>query len=275
MTVTLHAHQHRIDYLVGAERFASYLPSAPMPGFSALFAPEYRPMTLPDSATGLSVWFEHSDINGTAFTADTTSVVEQPRGQIVTTDFIVRRASYSVGFQHMCDWIATNRKKVLTDVRTARVSHGPGEGRILDLRIDLKATASAPVVFGSCDHALLCLRLAGAFTAAHSQIRNSEGQFGLEGIDGQSATWCGCIGVIKGETVGMVVLEHPANAGYPSVWSACPDGLISPSPFVRHAFTLAPGSVMTLQYRLLVHRGYVEHGWATARQNDYVRDVPG
>jgi hypothetical protein len=71
--------------------------------------------------------------------------------------------------------------------------------------------------------------------------------------------------------VGFALLEHPDNPWYPSPWLCREDGLLSPSPFAWRKLDLEPGAVLTLQYRLIVHSGYVEAGWVRERQADWLR----
>jgi hypothetical protein len=100
-------------------------------------------------------------------------------------------------------------------------------------------------------------------------MRNSEGDYGVEAIHTRSASWCASMGVVQGETVGIAVLDHPHNPWYPSTWVASEEGLLSPGPSPWRTTPLEPGRSLSLRYRLIVHRGYVEAGWAQARLQEW------
>lgn len=282
--VTLLTAKNRVEFLVRGERFATYrYDEGRTPGFTALYASAERAVTQP-AANDLALWLAHGNVNGIAFGTEspeqTENLEDSVNGTIVSLEMLTRRSAYSVGFQHECGWLAPNGKQILTDTRTVRVTPGPSEGAILDIQIALQAHIETPVLFGRSDSAFLSIRAASALTSADSfamgagQLRNSLGAYGAEEVHGRMAKWCACVGVVRNETVGFAFLEHPGNPFFPSPWVARPDGVLSPSPFAWRSFKLAAGENLTLRYRLLVHVGYVNQGWADARLTDFARENP-
>ena len=116
MSVTLQTAPNRIEFLVYGQRFASYCYGGALPGFVGLLAPEGRPLTQPDTTTGLTLWIGHGDVNGIAFGAPEQSGVTSEAdgslnvGQILTTEMLARRGSQSVGFQQECAWTAPDKQ---------------------------------------------------------------------------------------------------------------------------------------------------------------------
>ncbi len=290
----------RVEIFVRGERFAAYRHGEGVtPGFTTLYAPGERALTQP-APNGLGLWLMHGNVNGVAFGGETdkekrgqreeeteedknkqqaaSSRQLLPVGQIVTDDLMVRRGTYSVGFQHECGWILPDGERILTTVCTTRVLPGPSEGVILDVEVCLQAPDNKAVTLGRADDALLCIRAASGlysvepFAMGAGQTRNSLGEYGTTQVEGRAARWCACVGVVNGETCGFAFLEHPANLAFPSPWIARPDGVLSPSPFGWRTKTLAPGEALRLRYRLLTHLGYVNQGWADARLTDYARE---
>jgi len=266
--VGLQTAQDRIDLLVRGEMFASYRYGLEgLPGFTALYAPDYRPVTRPEG--GLALWIGHGDVNGVAFLPQ----AEAGDGQIVPVTTTARRGSVTVGFQQKCEWRDPEGQVLLRDQRTVRALTGPGDGRILDIEARFTAPLSGPVEFGRTREGLIAVRAASAlFAEGLGQVRNNLGDYGPEAVDGSGAAWCACVGVVQGMTVGFAWLDHPHNPWHPPTWHSRADGLLSPAPFGRHGLRLEPGESFTLRYRLHIHEGYVNAGWPDARLEDYVRE---
>jgi hypothetical protein len=288
--VTLLTAKNRVEFFARGERFATYRYEEGLtPGFIALYAPAERLITR-TAENGLALWLGHDNVNGLTFGTEGSeptgsldrveNSANSANGAIVSLEMLTRRSAYSVGFQHKCDWLAPDGKRILTDMRTVRVTPGPSGGAVLDIQIVLQAPVDTPVVFGHSESAFLSVRAASALTSVDAlamgagQLRNSLGAYGTENVHSRMAKWCACVGVVRSETVGFAFLEHPGNLFSPSPWVARPDGVLSPSPFAWRSYRLEAGERLTLRYRLLVHVGYVNQGWADARLADFVRENP-
>ncbi|HZP85051.1 MAG TPA: DUF6807 family protein [Chthonomonadaceae bacterium] len=275
MSVTLQTRPGRLDFFVRGEQFATYrYDEAGAPGFSALLAAGGRAITPPEEETdGPALCLAHGSVNGVAFPAapvSTEAAQNVPTGRIVTTEMVARRGAYSVGFRQTCAWIGPEGMPMLTDVRTARIAPGPGDGRILDLALQLRAPEDRPVTLGRTETALLLLRLATPLCpSGGGQLRNSVGDYGPAQMHGRSAAWCAGVGVVRGETIGFALLDHPDNPWHPSPWLVLENGTLSPSPFAWRTQELPPGGALSLRYRLHVYSGYVEAGWADARLAEF------
>jgi hypothetical protein len=281
VSVQLQTDSNRLDFLVRNERFTSYLPTATVPGFTALLAPGGRTVTRALGEHGLSLLVAHGNVNGVAFgnnglplsveeeESDTRAAV----GRIVSEQMTARRGSQAAGFRQVCAWLSPSDTVLLHETRLARLFPGPGESRILDLTLYFHAPEDTVVTLGRTQRPFLALGVAAPLWTGGGQARNSRDDYGLEALHGQPADWCACVGVVQGETVGFALLDHPENPGHPPAWIATADGLLSPSPFLRQAFEIAPHQTLPWRYRILVHRGYVDKGWADARLSDFVKDT--
>jgi hypothetical protein len=266
--VGLQTVQHRIDLLVRGERFASYrYGPEELPGFTALYAPGERPVTREDG--GPAFWIGHEDVNGVSFSP----WHEAGDGQIVPVETTARRGGLTVGFQQRCEWRNTEGHVLLKDRRTVRALPGPGDGRILDLELRLTAPLFSAVEFGRTRMGFVAARANGAmFAEGLGQVRNSRGDYGPEAVDGSGATWCACVAVVDGLTVGFAWLDHPANPWHPPSWRCSAEGVLSPVPLGGRSLQLEPGQSLTLRYRLHIHEGYVNAGWPDARLEDYAKE---
>ena len=254
-----------VELFVRGERAAGYLHDASTPGLLPLYATERRAVTQSYFENGVSVWIGHSDLGGFAF-GEKSGV---SLGRYRTQDVIARRGSQSVGVQHTCGCFTPEERCLMTEVRTLRIQPGPASGTILDIRLELKAPETQAVKLPRSDRGLLRIQLASAFGAATSTIRNSAGDYGRD-LDQRSAAWCGCVGVLNAETVGLVILDHPSNPAHPPVWNLDASGTLEINPHYWQDTQIAPRASVEFRYRLLIHAGYVEQGWADLRMREFV-----
>jgi len=92
---------------------------------------------------------------------------------------------------------------------------------------------------------------------------NYRNDTGLEGggVWGTRSSWMKLSGNIDGETVSLIIIDHPGNQGYPTHWHARGYGLfaanpLGPSIFDKESqplnFTLKQNESVTFKYRLVV-----------------------
>ena len=260
----LETRRESIELFVREERAARYLHDAPVPGLMSLFAAERRAVTHPFFEDGVSVWIGHSDLEGCVFGEKDSDRAGLCRSEGV----IARRGSQSVGLQHTCGCFTPDGRRLLTEVRTLRVQSGPAAGTILDLRLELRAPEQHAMTLVRSERGLLRMRLASAFVSSSGTVRSSEGDYGAE-VNRRSAAWCGCVGVVLAETVGLVILDHPTNPSHPPVWNIDPSGTLEINPHAWQDTVIAAGQSVEFRYRLLTHSGYVEQGWADLRMREF------
>ena len=96
------------------------------------------------------------------------------------------------------------------------------------------------------------------------KIINSKGQIDGE-TWGKAADWVDCHGLLDGQTVGIAILNHPKSFRYPTYWHVRTYGLFAANPFgVKDftkdkasdgSYTIKPGEQISLNYRVLFHKG--------------------
>ena len=142
----------------------------------------------------------------------------------------------------------------------------------MDLTLRLRAPDDRPILPGRTEFSLLRMRAAAAlFPSGGGQIRSSSDGDGVEAIHGQSAAWCAATGVVRGETVGFVLLDHPANLWHPPLWVCRSDGTLAPSPLWGRTLSISRQEPLLLRYRVHTHLGYVEPAWAAERLAEFAR----
>ncbi len=253
-----------IDLFVREERVARYRHDALAPGLMALYGSERRAVTQPYFEDGISLWIGHSDLEGFDFGEK----LSDHAGDYRSCGVVARRGSQSVGLQHTCACLAPDGRRLLTEVRTLRIQPGPSHGTLLDIHLELRAPRERAVVLPRSDRGLLRIQLASAFVSSGGTIRNSAGAYGSE-LDRRTADWCGCIGVVCAETVGIVILDHPTNPAHPPLWNLDPTGTLEVNPHSWQETIIAAATSVEFRYRLLIHSGYVDQGWADLRMREF------
>lgn len=270
MDVTLIPSQNQADFFCRRERCATYRHSETVSGFASLRLPDESSLTEPDDFSGMALWVEHGNVNGFSFSAKNRD--SRTAGEIRSAQFTARRGSQSAGFQQELFWQAPNGEILLEEERTVRIEPGPCQGSVIDLTIKLRNVSQISVIFGKTLESFVRLRVAPSLRPeGGGLIRNSFGDYAPNGLEGRSARWCSAVGVVKGTTVGIVFLEHPRNPWNPSPWSLSLAGVLSPTPFPWREHTLKPKDTLTLSYRIMLHQGYVDAGWATERLAEFAR----
>ena len=269
MEVSLRTARNRVDFFCRREECASYRYDGAFSGFRALFSGDTKSVTSQDESTQLGLWVEHGALNGYDFSPLPTSKAE--KGAIETEELTARRGSHSSGFSHILSWNSPQSVPLLRETRVVRVSPSPCEGNSIEIAFEFENQHSGKLCFGATDRSFLRLKLASALTpSGGGQIRDSLGNYYEKSFEERNARWVSAIGVVGGETCGIVMLDHPGNLWFPSPWNLTQEGVLSPTPFLSRELTLEPGEKLALKYRLLIHRGYVDAGWATERLNEWV-----
>jgi hypothetical protein len=253
-----------VEFFVREERVVRYLPGGQNPGLSTLRTSERRAVMHSHFEDSVALWIGYADLGGWEFGEDTVDAPGVTRSQGV----IARRGSHSVGLQHSCDRYTPDGQLLLREVRTLRVQAGPADGTSLELQLELRAPADRTVTLKRSDRGLLRMRLASAFLSSSGTIRNSAGDYGVD-VDRRSAAWCGCVGVVQAETIGLVILDHPTNPAHPPAWNLDASGVLEINPHAWQDTVIAAGASIEFRYRLLTHAGYVEQGWADRRLQEF------
>lgn len=120
-------------------------------------------------------------------------------------------------------------------------------------------TANHPVVFTDNKEGVFGLRL------PHQNVKyiNSNG-LNDDAVWGKSAAWCMMHEQIKGDSISVVMMDHPYNETFPTRWHARGYGLFAANPMGSRVFdaqaslykrSLKPGESISLRFRVVVASG--------------------
>lgn len=207
-----------------------------------------------------SLWFTHGKVNGISFWD------EMPgHGKTVHKELVSASSGPQAKIVTKNDWIGPDGKKVCEDTRT--ISFGvEGEMRWIDYAIEMVAS-EGELTFGDTKEGSFGIRVAESMKGdkpGDGRILNSAGD--KDGAAwGKRAAWVDYVGTVQGETVGVLILNHPSSFRYPTYWHVRTYGLFAANPFGIHDFTagkepsgevkLATGEKLFCRYRVLLHSG--------------------
>jgi hypothetical protein len=224
-----------------------------------------------------SFWFDHGNVNGIDFWAETS----KEQGKQVQTD-VVKVEGGKVGtLVTKNDWLGPDKTRLLSDVRTVRF-HGDKESRQIDFDVTVTAVQDQ-VTFGDTKEGSFGLRIAESMRVDRKtggKIISSEG---LEDDKawGKPAAWVDYYGPVQGETLGIAILNHPSSFRYPTHWHVRTYGLFAANPWGLHDFTngkeksdytMKKGDSFTLRYRVIFHKGTEKDGKIADAFTSYIKE---
>ncbi len=206
-----------------------------------------------------SCWFTHGRVNGVDFWSETTGhgTVRETEQRVVVQGPVLAR------LRTRDDWIAPDGKLVCRDRRNVTF-HRTREVRIIDFECAIEAS-SGPVTFGDTKEGMFGLRIASSMDVNKKnggKITNAEGVTDLAAW-GKSSPWVDYVGPVKGQTVGIAILNHPGSFRFPTTWHVRDYGLFAANPFgwkdfgrsERGDYTLPAGETLRFAYRVILHKG--------------------
>ena len=213
------------------------------------------------------IWFGHENVNGSDFW---NSYTAKNRGKITlvkVNDLKSGKASGSLAAKFQ--WAVADGTPVLTESRVMTFYDQPNL-RMIDF--DITLTAIDKVKFGDAKDGTFGMRLRPVLQEdkGTGHIVNADNLAGEKAAWGKPSNWCDYSGDIKGEKVGVAILDHPENPGHPVRWHVRAYGLFAANPFagglagftddksVDGSKTLEPGQSFRFRYRVIVHPGDVK-----------------
>jgi hypothetical protein len=204
------------------------------------------------------LWYAHGDINSVDFWRD---LGPEKTGRMVPQS----KPKFSGDTITVVTDLVTPEKKVLGSVMEEfRISRS-GANNVVDACISVRADRGIPLKMGDTEEGAFGLRLADEFREERGvAMNNSAGDSGRK-IWGKRAKWVDYSTTIKGEKLGVVVLDHPGNPKHPTYWHARHYSLCSINPFGERDFTrdktrdgsmsIPAGGTLDFRYRVVIHPG--------------------
>jgi hypothetical protein len=295
-----------IDFLVSRELVARYNKGSDVvkPYLWPLYGPHGEPMTrawpmekaTPGESTDhvhqKSVWFCHGDV-----IPEGLPLKNKPRGVDGVDFWSEGKAHGGIVCTHVGEpehdkdharietrneWRTADGVKILDEVGVIHF-YEFGDARMFVFDINLHASVR-PIIFGDTKEGSFGVRVNDQIREAkgNGKIENADGKVGERACWGQQSAWCDYSGAIAGKTVGLAILDHPANP-YPACWHSRGYGLMAANPFGRaksgfpamkgktSLVRLAQGEYLRLRYGLLVHLGNAKEGRVTEYFERFVR----
>jgi hypothetical protein len=210
-----------------------------------------------------SFWFDHGNVNGFDFWAETLATSAKQGKQVHTE--LVKAESGKIGtLVTKTDWVGPDGAKVCTDVRTLRFG-GDADSRWIDFDVTVTAAADQ-VTFGDTKEGSFGLRIAESMRVDRKMGGKIVTSEGLEDDKawGQPAAWVDYYGPLQGEQLGIAILNHPSSFRYPTHWHVRTYGLFAANPWglgdftagkQKSDYTMKKGESFTLRYRVIFHKG--------------------
>ncbi len=224
-----------------------------------------------------SFWFDHGDVNGVSFWAESDG-----HGQIDHLEFLTLTGGDQAVIATRNAWRAPNGDVFCEDQRTL-VFGADADVRWIDFRVTVTAVQER-VVFGDTKEGSFGLRLASSLPVdeeAGGRIVNSEGLTNGQAW-GKRAAWVDYSGPVDGELVGVAILNHPHSFRYPTYWHVREYGLFAANPFGLREFLGTPdadgalelkaGESFSLYYRVILHAGDYQAARIAERFDRYARE---
>jgi hypothetical protein len=225
------------------------------------------------------LFYGHGDVNGYNYWAiqnvpTAPSKADATMGRIVLKNVASVKSGKESGTVDVAlTWLKPDGKPLLTETRRMTFYAHP-ELRIIDFDFDF--TAIDKVVFRDTKEGTFAMRMATALEEPAAKAKpdgamrtgkllNAQGVEGEANVWGKRSEWVDYSGVLDGEKVGVVMMDHPGNPRHPTYWHSRGYGLHSINPFGLHDFlndpkqdgslTVEPGNHVRFRYRVVVHPG--------------------
>ncbi|MEZ4964191.1 MAG: PmoA family protein [Saprospiraceae bacterium] len=248
-----------------------------------------RPGERVDHPHHYGLWFNHGDVNGIDFWNNSDAIPAARRdhyGAILHRNVAVMQDGDPGVLSVEKDWVMPSGDTILHE-RTVYSFSGSEHLRQIDHFTTLTATGQE-VMFQDSKEGMFALRVARSLEqpsdepvlltdstlqpAAKKRIDradvtglylNSEGAEG-DAVWGKRARWVKLSGILHGDSVAVVILDHPNNPNHPPHWMARGYGLFGVNPFGSKVysegretldFTLQPGESVSFRHRVMIFDG--------------------
>jgi Methane oxygenase PmoA len=293
--------EHRVRVTVEGKPFTSliYPDSLEKPVLFPLYAPDGQIITRgfplaprnqepTDHPHHIGLWFTYENVNGFDFWNNSYAIPSDKKNRYgwIRVDSILEIKSGKTGtLAYSARWEDQQKNILLRETTSYRfISYE--HMRIIDRTTVL--TAVQDIRFADAKDGLLGLRVARELelpSAQPKQFTDDKGNrttvegnamggvtgnyltsTGKEGDSawGTRARWCLLYGKMQADSIGIVIIDHPSNPGFPTYWHARGYGLFAANPLGQQIFSngkeqlnfaLKKGSSATFRYRIILASG--------------------
>jgi hypothetical protein len=293
---------HTVTIMAGKEPFTEFIypDSLEKPVLYPVYAPDGqlvtrgfplrpRPGEPVDHPHHMGIWFNYENVNGLDFWNNSYAIAAEKKhlyGWIRTDSILQAETLGSRGLlRYKASW-TDQQQHILLEEQTTYVFSAYGKERIIDRTSTL--TALKDVDFPDSKDGLLGFRVTKELqipSSAPGQFTDDKGNITTvaagntpdingnyltaEGRQGDSAwgtraAWCMLYGKKGTDTISIVLIDHPANPGYPTYWHARGYGLFAANPLGQKIFSqgrrslnfhLKKGQSATFRYRIVIASG--------------------
>lgn len=284
--------QHISSYLYRDElKKAVLYPLKTMSGkvLSRGFPLDTRPGERVDHRHHLGHWFNYGDVNGLDFWNNSSDRPPEKRhryGEIRHQEFLKLEGGKEKGkLVARSHWVDHEGKVLLEEQATFHFQEKEG---VIIIDRESELTAKEDLSFTDNKEGMFAIRLRrelelpsdkpGLFADKDGQIPKEKGQSSVEAngnyessegirggeVWGTRAKWMKLAGELEGESVEIIILDHPENPAYPTYWHARGYGLFSANPLGQAVFSkgkeqlnfrLASGASEVFRFRILINEG--------------------
>jgi hypothetical protein len=225
------------------------------------------------------LWFTHGDLNGFDFWANEASSPNQGKlGKVVTKKIgPVNSGGEKGSIKAVFEWQDPQGKPLLREDRTMVFYSDP---KVRTIDFDVTFTALDQVKFGDTKEGFFAIRLAEPLKEQKGgHMVSAGGKTGEKEVWGKRSPWVDYYGQLDGETVGITIMDHPANPKHPTYWHSRAYGLFAANIFGEHDFyndksrdggmTVERGKSLRFRYRVLIHPGDTQAAGIAALYKQY------
>jgi hypothetical protein len=214
------------------------------------------------------MFFSHGDINGYNFWATEPGTKSPNKASMALKKVVSAKGGKKSGaIQAIFDGLDPQGKAIMTETRTLTFYSDP---KLRTIDYDIKIDPIEKLKFGDTKEGTFGIRLATSMTEdakLGGRMVTSERKETEKDVWGKRAEWLDYYGPVDGQTVGVLVMDHPSNPRHPTYWHTRAYGLLGTNIFGLHDFlndssqdgslTIRPGQPLRFRYRVVIHPGDV------------------
>lgn len=236
----------------------------------------------------IGLWFNYENVNGLDFWNNSYAIDSEKKknyGWIHVQKILSTKSGKLASIEYAANWTDQQKKVLLEEITDLNFSTN-GSNRIIDRFT--KLIAKEDISLNDSKDGLLGLRVAhelelpitetkaykdGKGNTTYVQATRDSSVTGnyitSDGKQGDAAwgtrgIWCMLYGKLGGDSISIVIIDHPKNPGYPTYWHARNYGLFAANPLGQKIFSngktalnfkLHKGQSVIFRYRIVIASG--------------------